>query len=61
MQCCTLPDRGVGHVKSKPSKGRKRKGHKGRGSLLGKAAKACKGKKKTAFRKCVKAKIKKMK
>ena len=56
MKCCTLPD-GEGKV------GRRKKGkgdHRGRGSLLGKAAKACKGKKKAAFRKCVKAKIRKM-
>lgn len=55
MKCCTLPDQGVGHVKTKH-----RKGHRGKGSKLAKAAKACKGKKKTAFRKCVKAKIRKM-
>ena len=57
MKCCTLPDgdgrKGDGRKKGKGN-------HRGRGSLLGKAAKACKGKKKAAFRKCVKAKIRKM-
>ena len=57
MKCCTLPD---GETKDKGDGRRKVKGHRGRGSLLGKAAKACKGKKKMAFRKCVKAKIRKM-
>ena len=56
MKCCTLPD----GDERKGDGRRKGKGHRGRGSLLGKAAKACKGKKKTAFRKCVKAKIRKM-
>lgn len=55
MKCCTLPD-GVEH-KGKHKKGH---GHRGRGSLLTKAAKMCKGKKASAFRKCVSVKIKKM-
>jgi len=53
MQCCTLPDRGVGHVKSKPSKG-----HKKKVTALGKAVKACKGKHGTVYKKCVKKKMK---
>jgi len=55
MKCCTLPD--GAEVKGEHKKGR---GHRGRGSLLSKAAKACKGKKGKTFRKCVSAKIKKM-
>ncbi len=56
MKCCTLPDGAEdkgGHKKGH--------GHRGRGSLLAKAAKHCKGKTKSAFRKCVSATIKKLK
>jgi len=56
MKCCTLPD----GDERKGDEHRKGKDKRGRGSLLGKAAKACKGKKGKAFRKCVKAKIRKM-
>jgi hypothetical protein len=55
MKCCTLPEnRDKVKGKHKISKG------SGTGSKLAKAAHACKGKKKVAFKKCVKAKIKKL-
>ncbi len=58
MKCCTLPD-GVEHKGGRmPHKtGRHRK----RVTKLSVAASQCAGKKKMAFRKCVKAKIRKMK
>jgi len=52
MQCCTLPDRGVGHVKSKLHGKRKKV------TALGKAVKACKGKHGTKYKKCVKKQMK---
>lgn len=55
MKCCTLPD-----GESKGGHGKVKHGHGHRGSLLAKAAKACKGKHAKAFRNCVSAKIKKM-
>ena len=53
MKCCTLPD-GDGHKPSKPSR------HKKRFTKLGVAVGQCAGKHGKAFRKCVKAKIKRM-
>ena len=52
MKCCTLPDSEGGH---KHKGGR----HK-RTTKLGVAANLCSGKSRSAFKKCVKAKIKKM-
>lgn len=63
MKCCTLPS-GEIH-KSKVTKVHKDKSemHKGSGtgSKLARAAHKCKGKHGVKFRKCVKAKIKKLK
>jgi len=56
MKCCIIPEgESKGHIK----RGKMTKGS-GTGSKLAKAAHKCKGKKKDAFRKCVKAKIKKL-
>lgn len=57
MKCCTLPDGGHegGHKMHKPY-GRHRK----RVTKLSVAARECAGKKAKVFRKCVKAKIKRM-
>lgn len=55
MKCCTLPD---GERAKKGS--RKVTRHRKKVTKLAVAAKQCAGKHKAAFRKCVKAKIRKM-
>lgn len=57
MKCCTLPD-GVEH--KGVGKHRKSVRHHKRVTKLAVAAGQCAGKKAKAFRKCVKAKIKRM-